>query len=68
MVEYGCDYGCDYDYDGDMDYYQKQLAAKGITREMLDMDRFIGLTAGELQHIVDSVYIKKKGNSNTGDI
>ena len=48
------------DYEGDMAYYQNQLAKKGITKEMLDMDNYVGLTASELQGIVDRVYIKKK--------
>ncbi len=48
------------DYEGDLKFYQDQLARKGITKEMLDMDRYIGLTARELQSIVDSVYLKKK--------
>ena len=47
------------DYEGDMSYYQNQLAKKGITKEMLDMDNYVGLTASELQGIVDRVYIKK---------
>ena len=50
----------DRDFDGDMTFYQKQLAAKGITKEMFDMDQFAGLTARELQGIVDSVHLKKK--------
>lgn len=49
-----------YDFDGDMSYYQEQLAEKGITKEMLDMDNFIGLTARELQNIVDNVNLKEK--------
>ena len=49
-----------YDYEGDMSYYQDQLAAKGITKEMFDMDRFAGCTARELQNIVDNVRLKKK--------
>lgn len=49
-----------YDFNGDMSYYQEQLAEKGITKEMLDMDNFIGLTARELQSIVDNVNLKKK--------
>lgn len=53
---------CEYDYDGDMSYFQNQLAAKGITKEMLDMDNFSGLTATELQSIVDSARIVKKDN------
>lgn len=52
-----------YDYDGDMEYFQRQLAAKGITKEMLDMDRYIGLTARELQSIVDSAQLKSKGTT-----
>lgn len=46
------------DYDDDMAYYQNQLAAKGITKEMLDMNNYIGLTARELQSIVDSAQLK----------
>lgn len=42
------------DYDGDMGYYQEQLAQKGITKDILDMDRYVGLTESELQEIVDS--------------
>lgn len=49
-----------YDFDGDMSYYQEQLAEKGITKEMFDMDNFIGLTARELQNIVDNVNLKEK--------
>lgn len=48
------------DYDGDMKYYQDQLAAKGITKEMFNMDNYAGLTARELQGIVDSVQLVKK--------
>jgi len=44
-----------YDYAGDMNYFQKQLTAVGITKEMFDMDNYAGLTARELQGIVDSV-------------
>lgn len=47
------------DYDGDMKYYQDQLAEKGITKDMLDMDNFCGLTASELQNIVDGARIVK---------
>lgn len=50
----------EYDYDGDMKYYQDQLARKGITKEMLNMDNYVGLTARELQSIVDSVQLVKK--------
>lgn len=48
------------DYEGDMSYYQEQLAKKGITKEMCDMDKYAGLTARELQSIVDSVQLAKK--------
>lgn len=52
-----------YDYEGDMEFYQKQLMAVGITKEMFDMDNYVGLTAKELQGVVDSVkaaYAAKK--------
>lgn len=49
-----------YDYEGNMKFYQDQLAKKGITKEMLNMDRFVGLTARELQGIVDSAKLIKK--------
>ena len=48
------------DYEGDMSYFQNQLAKKGITKEMFDMDNYVGLTARELQNIVDNVNLKKK--------
>lgn len=48
------------DYTGDMKYYQDQLAKKGITKEMLNMDNYVGLTAKELQGIVDSARLKKE--------
>lgn len=48
------------DYDGDMKYYQDQLTSKGITKEMLDIDSFSGLTSRELQGIVDGVELKRK--------
>ena len=48
------------DYTGDMKYYQNQLAVKGITKEMFNMDNYVGLTARELQSIVDSVQLMKK--------
>ena len=50
----------EYDYSGDMAFYQKQLAKKGITKEMLNMDNYAGLTARELQSIVDSVRLVEK--------
>jgi len=48
------------DYTGDMAFYQDQLLRKGITKEMLDMDRFAGCTASELQSIVNNAHIIKK--------
>lgn len=48
------------DYEGDMSYYQNQLAKKGITKEMFNMDNYAGLTASELQNIVDSVRLMRK--------
>ena len=48
------------DYMDDMKYYQDQLAKKGITKAMLDLDNFAGLTARELQSIVDSVSVVKR--------
>lgn len=48
------------DYSGDMAYFQSQLAKKGITKEMLDMDNYAGLTASELQSIVDSAVLINK--------
>ena len=47
------------DYD-DMSYYQEQLAKKGIIKEMFNMDKYAGLTARELQSIVDSVQLVSK--------
>lgn len=52
------------DYAGNMEYYQNQLLRKGITKDMLDMERFSGLTARELQGIVDSAKIVVKKNHN----
>ncbi len=48
------------DYGGDMRYYQEQLERKGITKEMFNMDNYAGLTAKELQSIVDSVQLIKE--------
>ena len=53
----------EYDYNGDMEFYQRQLSRKGITKEMFNMDDYAGLTASELQHLVDSLYLKKKGDA-----
>lgn len=51
------------DYEGDMKYYQDQLARKGISKDMLDMDNFVGLTARELQSIVDNTFLKKEAEA-----
>lgn len=48
------------DYDGDMKYYQDQLAKKGITKEMLNMDNYAGLSARELQSIVNGARLVRK--------
>lgn len=48
------------DYTGDMSYYQNQLARKGITKEMLNMDNYAGLTPRELQSIVDHTELMEK--------
>lgn len=42
------------EYKGDMEFYQKQLADKGITKEQLDMNKFIGLSESDLQYVVDN--------------
>ena len=48
------------DYEGlTMDYFQNQLLAKGITKEMFNMDQFAGLTTRELQNIVNNVSLKE---------
>ena len=48
-----------YDYDGDMGYFQRQLEKAGISQEAVDMNNYAGLTARELQSIVDGA-IKTK--------
>ena len=48
-----------YDYDGDMGYFQRQLEKAGISQEEVDMNNYAGLTARELQSIVDGA-IKTK--------
>lgn len=48
-----------YDYDGDMGYFQRQLEKAGISQEKVDMNNYAGLTARELQSIVDGA-IKTK--------
>jgi hypothetical protein len=53
------------DYQDNMMFYQDQLAKKGITKEMFDMDSFVGLTAMELQNIVDNVQLKKSHTTDT---
>lgn len=51
--------GCESDYTGDMSYYQNQLLKKGITKSMFNMDNYAGLTAHELQALVNSIELKK---------
>lgn len=48
-----------YDYDGDMGYFQRQLEKAGISQGEVDMNNYAGLTARELQSIVDGA-IKTK--------
>ena len=50
----------DLDYEGEMAFYQNQLLKKGITKDMLNMDNYVGLTARQLQGIVDSAKLVKK--------
>ena len=56
----------EYDYSENMSYFQNQLAKKGITKEMLDMDNYAGLTARELQSIVDNARLEKKNAVSNG--
>ena len=42
-----------------MKFYQDQLVKKGVTKEMFDMDNYVGLTDNELQDIVDNVRLVK---------
>lgn len=56
------------DYQGDMRYFQDQLAHAGITKDMVDMDNFTGLTYRELQSIVDyqiTLHKQKQKESKT---
>ena len=48
-----------HDYDGNMGYFQRQLEKVGISQEEVDMNNYAGLTARELQSIVDGA-IKTK--------
>lgn len=54
------------DFEGDMDIFQDQLTAAGISVEEFDITNYAGLTARELQGLVD-YQIKRKGvkNGNT---
>lgn len=49
-----------YDYDGDMGYFQRQLERAGIGQEEVDMNNYAGLTARELQNIVDGAIKTKR--------
>ena len=42
------------DYDGSLDYFQKQLTARGISKSQLNINDYNGLTKDELQYIVDN--------------
>lgn len=41
------------DYEGSMDYFQQQLAEKGIDKSRLNISDYVGLSKNELQWIVD---------------
>ena len=56
------------DFEGDMSYYLYQLEEIGITQDMLNMDMYVGLTAMELQSIVDHAYLRKKEVQTMPDI
>ena len=58
------------DYDGDMNFYQEQLEKKGITKEQLDMRDYVGLSAKELQSIVDNpkAFMRKSYNDIWSDL
>lgn len=45
-----------YDYTGDMEYFQKQLLKKGITKEMFDITNYAGLTFAQLQDLVNNIH------------
>ena len=49
-----------YDYDSDMGYFQRQLEIAGIGQEEVDMNNYAGLTARELQSVVDGVIKTKR--------
>lgn len=49
-----------YDYQGSMSYYQDQLTRAGITQEELNMYNYVGLTARELQSIVNNAIANKE--------
>ena len=49
-----------YDYDGDIGYFQRQLERAGINQEEFNMYNFVGLTADELQGIVNFVIRTKQ--------
>ncbi len=49
-----------YDYDGDMGCFQRQLERAGINQEEFNMYNFVGLTADELQEIVNFVIRSKQ--------
>lgn len=49
-----------YDYDGDMGYFQRQLEKAWISQEEVDMNNYAGLTARELQSIVDGAIKAKR--------
>lgn len=57
-----------YDYDGNMGYFQRQLEKAGISQEDVDMNNYAGLTARELQSIVDGAIKTKQIIEGIGEI
>lgn len=57
-----------YDYRGDMSFFQNQLSDAGITKDMLDLDEFVGSTQEELQSIVDyAIKVQKSKEDQEND-
>lgn len=48
------------DYSGNMEYFQEQLRRAGITKEMVNMDKYAGLTHCELQSVVNFAIARKE--------
>ncbi len=52
------------DYQGSMEYFQCQLTKHGISKDELNMDNYAGLTARELQAIVNHAIAVKEHNND----